>query len=492
MVDLAGSERLKKSDSDGQRLKEALHINSSLSAVGKVVMSLDPESGYNYIPYRDSKLTRLLQNSIGGNSITMLIATIHPMREHYEECLSTLQFANRCRSVQNQPRVNHINSSVVDKDRRIRKLNEEITSLRRQIGQMRVESSSRLLKALHVLGFDAQEVTEAEKQDGSVLHSVFDGVERANSDNQSIKSKVLLSNNRRVNGLVPGFHHNDLAKGRQKHLQEKYINAKDNFSALIQAETTKEKEKLEKTAAMQRSRIMELEIYIEQKQKEFRYALMQERATSQKEMAQLVANNHQLIKQSPQTKKAICESQRIVSKIDYRAQLTEQIARIEASKQTQIALLQEQVKFSTSLIDKSHDVCVINQCDQIVNAKKNEAKTLQSQIRQLEFSHSSNLEMIRMDCNELFDYIERLVRALQRLRSGQHATIPKNILADVTKLQHIKSLVLLHKHSARKKCWVREDSRGNNADRPFSAPVRRAKPPGFTSSLRERVRETAY
>nr|CCA16724.1 kinesinlike protein putative [Albugo laibachii Nc14]CCA21827.1 kinesinlike protein putative [Albugo laibachii Nc14] len=476
MVDLAGSERLKKSDSDGQRLKEALHINSSLSAVGKVVMSLDPESGYNYIPYRDSKLTRLLQNSIGGNSITMLIATIHPMREHYEECLSTLQFANRCRSVQNQPRVNHINSSVVDKDRRIRKLNEEITSLRRQIGQMRVESSSRLLKALHVLGFDAQEVTEAGEikfADGSVLHSVFDGVERANSDNQSIKSKVLLSNNRRVNGLVPGFHHNDLAKGRQKHLQEKYINAKDNFSALIQAETTKEKEKLEKTAAMQRSRIMELEIYIEQKQKEFRYALMQERATSQKEMAQLVANNHQLIKQSPQTKKAICESQRIVSKIDYRAQLTEQIARIEASKQTQIALLQEQ-------------------CDQIVNAKKNEAKTLQSQIRQLEFSHSSNLEMIRMDCNELFDYIERLVRALQRLRSGQHATIPKNILADVTKLQHIKSLVLLHKHSARKKCWVREDSRGNNADRPFSAPVRRAKPPGFTSSLRERVRETAY
>ncbi|RLN36742.1 hypothetical protein BBI17_001522 [Phytophthora kernoviae] len=66
MVDLAGSERLKKSESDGQRLKEALHINSSLSAVGKVVMSLDPESGYNYIPYRDSKLTRLLQNSTGS------------------------------------------------------------------------------------------------------------------------------------------------------------------------------------------------------------------------------------------------------------------------------------------------------------------------------------------------------------------------------------------------------------------------------------------
>jgi Kinesin motor domain len=67
MVDLAGSERLKKSASEGQRKKEALHINSSLTALGKVVMALDPTSGANHVPYRDSKLTRLLQNSLGGN-----------------------------------------------------------------------------------------------------------------------------------------------------------------------------------------------------------------------------------------------------------------------------------------------------------------------------------------------------------------------------------------------------------------------------------------
>lgn len=73
---ICSSERLKKSESDGQRLKEALHINSSLSAVGKVVMSLDPESGYQYIPYRDSKLTRLLQNSIG----TCVCVTVYSLR----------------------------------------------------------------------------------------------------------------------------------------------------------------------------------------------------------------------------------------------------------------------------------------------------------------------------------------------------------------------------------------------------------------------------
>ncbi|CAM9464616.1 unnamed protein product, partial [Laminaria digitata] len=79
LVDLAGSERLKKSASEGQRKTEALHINSSLTALGKVVMALDPSSGLTHIPYRDSKLTRLLQNSLGGNSFTVVLATVHPI-----------------------------------------------------------------------------------------------------------------------------------------------------------------------------------------------------------------------------------------------------------------------------------------------------------------------------------------------------------------------------------------------------------------------------
>ena len=99
LVDLAGSERLKKSESVGIRLKEALHINTSLSALGKVIMSLDPNSDSTHIPYRDSKLTRVLQNSLGGNSYTIVLAAIHPHPNYYDECLSTLQFANRCRNV---------------------------------------------------------------------------------------------------------------------------------------------------------------------------------------------------------------------------------------------------------------------------------------------------------------------------------------------------------------------------------------------------------
>lgn len=135
LVDLAGSERLKKSESQGIRLKEALHINSSLTALGKVIIALNPSLENSHIPYRDSKLTRLLQNSLGGNSFTSVIAAIHPSPKYYDECLSTLQFANRCRSVKNNPKVNYVEENE-DKDRKIKRLVEELNQVRMKLNQL--------------------------------------------------------------------------------------------------------------------------------------------------------------------------------------------------------------------------------------------------------------------------------------------------------------------------------------------------------------------
>ena len=132
LVDLAGSERLKKTESQGVRLKEALHINTSLTALSKVIMSLDPSSDSSHVPFRDSKLTRILQNSLGGNSFTTVLAAVHPNPQYYEECLSTLQFANRCRNVKNNPRVNYVSENE-DKDRKIKRLQEEIKELQRKL-----------------------------------------------------------------------------------------------------------------------------------------------------------------------------------------------------------------------------------------------------------------------------------------------------------------------------------------------------------------------
>lgn len=97
LVDLAGSERLKESLSEGDRLREAKNINKSLSALGIVIMALAQKS--EHVPYRSSKLTHLLMNSLGGNSKTLMFVNISPKEEHINETLNSLRFAtqvNQC------------------------------------------------------------------------------------------------------------------------------------------------------------------------------------------------------------------------------------------------------------------------------------------------------------------------------------------------------------------------------------------------------------
>ena len=105
LVDLAGSERQSKTGATGDRLKEATKINLSLSALGNVISTLvDGKS--SHIPYRDSKLTRLLQDSLGGNSNTLMLATISPASYNFDETLSTLRYANRAKSIKNKTKIN--------------------------------------------------------------------------------------------------------------------------------------------------------------------------------------------------------------------------------------------------------------------------------------------------------------------------------------------------------------------------------------------------
>jgi len=97
LVDLAGSERVRKSEVEGDHLKEAGHINKSLSALGNVMEALDRKA--SHVPYRDSKLTYLLQDSLGGNSRTMMITAVTPVDLAYDESVHALQFATRVRRI---------------------------------------------------------------------------------------------------------------------------------------------------------------------------------------------------------------------------------------------------------------------------------------------------------------------------------------------------------------------------------------------------------
>ena len=98
LADLAGSERVRKTSSTGIRLEEAKHINASLSALGNVISSLanPKKNGQQFIPYRSSKLTRVLTNSLSYESKVVLLSTLGPAKSSYHESVSTMQFAQRC------------------------------------------------------------------------------------------------------------------------------------------------------------------------------------------------------------------------------------------------------------------------------------------------------------------------------------------------------------------------------------------------------------
>lgn len=174
LVDLAGSERQAKTGAVGQRQKEAIKINLSLSALGNVISSLvDGKS--THVPYRDSKLTRLLQDSLGGNSKTVMVANVGPASYNYEETLTTLRYANRAKNIKNKPRVNED-----PKDALLREFQLEIERLKMMLDEKRRKKERKVTD-------DQNERPQSEN--GMQLD--LEAVEKLDSKIRAMESKLL-------------------------------------------------------------------------------------------------------------------------------------------------------------------------------------------------------------------------------------------------------------------------------------------------------------
>ncbi|XP_030943857.1 kinesin-like protein NACK2 [Quercus lobata] len=143
LVDLAGSERASQTNADGTRLKEGSHINRSLLTLTKVIRKLSEGKRSGHIPYRDSKLTRILQSSLGGNARTAIICTMSPALSHVEQTRNTLSFATSAKEVTNNAQVN----MVVSDKRLLKDLQKEVARLEAKL-QSPESSSSSCLKSL--------------------------------------------------------------------------------------------------------------------------------------------------------------------------------------------------------------------------------------------------------------------------------------------------------------------------------------------------------
>ena len=133
LVDLAGSERVKKTKAAGSRLREGININKGLLALGNVISALgDPTKKRSeiHVPYRNSKLTRILQDSLGGNSYTAMIACVSPSDSNVDETINTLRYAHRARNIKNKPIVNTDPTQL-----EMQRLRQQVTLLQKQLLQ---------------------------------------------------------------------------------------------------------------------------------------------------------------------------------------------------------------------------------------------------------------------------------------------------------------------------------------------------------------------
>uniref|UniRef100_A0A914I7I8 Kinesin motor domain-containing protein n=1 Tax=Globodera rostochiensis TaxID=31243 RepID=A0A914I7I8_GLORO len=152
LIDLAGSERVQKTGAVGKRLEEGGNINRSLTALGKVIAALAEKRGNQFVPYRDSVLTWLLKENLGGNSRTTMIATISPSADNYEETLSTLRFADRAKRIQTHAVVNEDPNAKI-----IRELREEVERLR-LLNQSHAEQNEQYQQAM-------EQITQRHQED---------------------------------------------------------------------------------------------------------------------------------------------------------------------------------------------------------------------------------------------------------------------------------------------------------------------------------------
>ncbi|RMX37661.1 hypothetical protein pdam_00004296 [Pocillopora damicornis] len=192
LVDLAGSERVKKTHAQGERLKEGININKGLLALGNVISALSDElrKSNAHVPYRDSKLTRLLQDSLGGNSNTLMIACVSPADSNFEETLNTLRYADRARQIKNKPIVNLDPAAA------------ELARLRQQVQLLQVQ----LLQGQTITGSENEKLS-------SELHASVD-------QNTQMYEKVLVA---------------ELARDK---MLRKFNELKGHFSSKITANVT--------------------------------------------------------------------------------------------------------------------------------------------------------------------------------------------------------------------------------------------------------------
>ncbi|CAD2215029.1 Microtubule binding/Kinesin motor domain containing protein, putative [Angomonas deanei] len=201
-VDLAGSEKLGMlaANPSAKMMKESININTSLLALGKVIMALADKKkkrGASHVPYRDSKLTKLLKHSLGGNSFTVMIACINPSDSYIEETTSTLLYAGRAKNIENVPHINEDTNSAL-----IRSLRAEIAQLKKELAYYRSMAAEYVSQTTQDIAPVARSVGEPQTGSATVASSVVPSHKEGQLADSLLTACSMLQQVLEINGKL--------------------------------------------------------------------------------------------------------------------------------------------------------------------------------------------------------------------------------------------------------------------------------------------------
>ena len=252
LVDLAGSERVKDSGAEGERLDEACKINSSLSALGKVILSLTTRGkGKLHVPYRDTKITFLLRDSLGGNCRTTLITNVTPAAMSYSETMSTLRFGNKAKSVRNDARINQDMSEqglLLAYERELQKLRDELA---RAGGKELFKDNGRL----QVLEYELRGAQEINEQVQQTLKEREEEIESTRREKDKLREKIRAMEQEL---LVGGTHVQEMPEFREAVREVEQVMGRQFEERIRHLEKERERERSEKEQLLRRLETFEI------------------------------------------------------------------------------------------------------------------------------------------------------------------------------------------------------------------------------------------
>ncbi|KAL4460357.1 hypothetical protein ABPG74_000108 [Tetrahymena malaccensis] len=245
LVDLAGSERVSITGATGQRLEECKKINQSLSALGNVISALTDKKGPRpHIPYRDSKITRILEDSLGGNCKTTMLAMISPSTDAFNHSLSTLKFANRAKNIKNCPVVNQADD---DTKALLLQYESELKKLKAQLENKRKS----IFDKNQILTLQVQ-VNQAEQDKEEALAAYEQKIEELQKEKE--EKKMLEEKIKSIQSQV-------LVGGQKIEQDQKYIEKLEEKQKRIRSEYEKKIQVLENERRIQAEEKIEAEQY---------------------------------------------------------------------------------------------------------------------------------------------------------------------------------------------------------------------------------------